>query len=101
MIKVRFQTDSLKDACLLIEDYLAVGLGVDDWLEIQVPNLSFDSMDYPFDMVDCYDCYFQCKDDITDSQNVNTILSQSLQGCADLQFEIYIVDDKLNVISRL
>lgn len=29
-----------------------------DWIEENVENMSFNGMDYPYDLVDCCECYY-------------------------------------------
>lgn len=101
MIRVRLLATSLEDVCELVEHHLNCKIDIEDWIAGKVTNLSFDSMDYPYDMDECYDCYFQCQDDNVAAQEVYTLLGKSLIELQTVKFEVCILDEKLNVIATM
>jgi len=96
VIKVRFLTTNLKDVCVMIENHLNCG-DISDWIEERIENLSFDGMDYPYDLEECYECYYQCQDDNAAAREVYALLKESLIELKEVSFDIYFVDEKLNV----
>lgn len=100
MIRVRLLATSLEDVCELVERHLNCD-DIADWIAEKATNISFDCMDFPYDMNECYDCYFQCQDDHAAAQEVYALLKESLIERQEVKIEVCIVDEKLNVTATV
>jgi len=81
MIRVRLLATSLEDVCELVERHLNCD-DIADWIAEKATNLSFDCMDFPYDMDECYDLY--------------ALLKKSLIERQEVKIEVCIVDERLN-----
>lgn len=97
MIRVRFRADDYSDdVCKLLENNLTENTDISDWLTKKVPSLDFDCMDFPYDTVDCYDCYFTSSSEESDAVAVYRLLKDGA-----VKFSVSIVDDELNFIKEI
>lgn len=101
MIKIRFcSDDSTDDACELLENNLTNHMDITDWLIEKIPSLGFDCMDFPYDMEDCFDCYFTSSFEESDAIAVYRLLKDSAKDSA-VKFSVDIVDDKMNFVKEI
>jgi len=97
MIKVKFSSKVYDDICDIVEKSLN-SKDIVKWIEAHVPNISFDCMNFPYDMEDCYECYFQSKNDIDVAQKIYKELKKHLAEVNYINVEIWTVNSKLEDI---
>ena len=95
MIRVRFS-----NILPILESGWRENMDFEDWLIENIPSLSFDCMDFPYDDEDCFDCYFTSSSEESDSIAVYRLLKDAAKGSA-VEFSVSIVDDKFNFIKEI
>ena len=95
MIKVQFYTDD-RDVCSIMEEKLTGGIEIEDWLMQHIDGISFDSMNYPYDMEFCYDCYFQSDADELKAKEIRSLFERFSLNKIDVSCTVWITDCTLN-----
>ena len=102
MIKVSFQSvNALDDVCEILECRMTEQKKVAKWIEESVPDVHFDCMDFPHDLEAFYDCYFRSDADEQNAKKIYDILKQNVENNVFVEFAIFVVDDKLEVIKQI
>ena len=100
MIKISFRcVDTTLDVCKLLEEDLTNYVEFEVWLEEQIRTVLFDCMDFPHDLDAFYDCYFQSEREKSDARLIEVLLTGKLRDCDYIQFEVFLVDERLREIS--
>lgn len=104
MIMIRFSSCApTKDVTELLENNLTDHKYIEDWLVEKVPSIGFDSMDFPYDTEDCYDCCFESKSEEADTESICRTLQESAVEFSGgiVEISVGVVDDKHNFIKEI
>ena len=101
MIKVRLYSAGADDICEILESGLTNQKNVEEWIMEQFPTIQFDCMDFPYDLVCCYDCYFKSERENQDANELYHLLKHRLKGMEGVLFSVFLVDKQLNDIVEI
>lgn len=89
MICIRFiSCNSQADVCNVLEKHLNISLDIEDWLTEQIPDLSFEYLDFPYDMEDCVEFCFCCDNEETAINSIYSLFEKYMINKLDIDVDI-------------
>ena len=73
----------------------------DKWITAQIKKISFECMDYPYDVEYCYDCYFRSNADKIKAYEIYNMFKLLFQNNLQINFKVWITDELLNEIQEI
>ena len=104
MLKIRYTSYPSKFNLIDVEEYVSSCIKTDDielWLENQIPTISFDGYDFPYDEVYSYEQYFKSNDEYLDALRIKNVLNCCGIDSSTIQIDILIVNDILEEVENL
>lgn len=81
--------NSQEDVCNILEKHLNISYDIEIWLTKQIPDLSFEYLDFPYDLEDCIEFYFSCDDESSAINSIHNLIEKYTINKLDIAIDIY------------